>query len=130
MSRIDPATNKVVKRLMVGSGPCGVVAGGGALWVEDYYRPEIVRVDPRHFRVTKRIRVGREPGRRIRIWLGLVVEPAGQTSHASTRSEQGRQDDRFDGSTHPASVQAQARSRSATKGAPNIFRGSIRRRTR
>jgi len=34
--RIDPRTNKVVKRLQVGSGPCGVVAGGGALWVEDY----------------------------------------------------------------------------------------------
>src|SRR3954470_21642025 len=61
MSRIDPATNKVVKRLKIGSGPCGVVSGGGSLWVEDFFRSQIVRVSPTRFRVTKRIQVGRRP---------------------------------------------------------------------
>src|SRR5947208_9805057 len=37
IARLDPRTNRVVKTLRVGDGPCGVVSGGGALWVENYH---------------------------------------------------------------------------------------------
>src|ERR1051325_9255111 len=36
LARLDPRKNRVVKTLAVGDGPCGVVAGGGALWVENF----------------------------------------------------------------------------------------------
>ena len=44
LHRIDPATNRVVKKVKIGSGPCGVVAGAGALWAEDYYQNAILRI--------------------------------------------------------------------------------------
>jgi YVTN family beta-propeller protein len=38
LARINPRTNKATKTVAVGDGPCGVVAGGGALWVENFRR--------------------------------------------------------------------------------------------
>src|SRR6478672_1045714 len=61
LSRIDPAANRVVKQAKVGSGPSGVVAGAGALWVEDYYQHAILRVSPTTLKVTKRIFDGKKP---------------------------------------------------------------------
>jgi streptogramin lyase len=44
--RVDPSSNRIVKKAKIGSGPCGVVFGGGALWVEDYYQSAILRINP------------------------------------------------------------------------------------
>jgi virginiamycin B lyase len=44
--RIDPATNKVVKTISVGSGPEGVVVTDGAVWVAERHDGTVTRVDP------------------------------------------------------------------------------------
>jgi DNA-binding beta-propeller fold protein YncE len=74
MARVDPATNRVVKRIRVGSSPCGVADGTisvldpatnsvadtvtvggrpfvvrsafGSLWVDDYRGTTIKRIQP------------------------------------------------------------------------------------
>src|SRR5436190_3105217 len=61
LARINPRTNKPVKRIAVGDGPCGVVTGGGALWVENFRRSNVARVDPKRFRVTAHIFVHGAP---------------------------------------------------------------------
>jgi YVTN family beta-propeller protein len=47
--------------LKVGGGPCGVVGGAGALWVENFNDNTIARVDPVTLKVVKAIRVGVQP---------------------------------------------------------------------
>src|SRR4051794_36361397 len=59
--KIDPRTNKVVKRIVVGTSPCGMATGAGALWVEDWGANRIVRVDLKTMKVTHRIKTGRHP---------------------------------------------------------------------
>src|SRR5262249_29731435 len=61
IARIDPRTNKVIKRGDVGSGPCGVVGGAGSLWVENYHSSTIARVNPATLKVIKQIKVGIQP---------------------------------------------------------------------
>lgn len=42
--KIDPATNKVVKKIHIGDGSCGLGFGAGSLWVEDTTSGTISRV--------------------------------------------------------------------------------------
>jgi streptogramin lyase len=60
LARVDPATNRVTRRLAVGRGACAVAAGFGAVWVANYKTGSLLRVDLRTFRV-QRIRVGDTP---------------------------------------------------------------------
>jgi DNA-binding SARP family transcriptional activator/ABC-type transport system substrate-binding protein/streptogramin lyase len=47
LSKIDPVTGKVIARLNTGVPvPCGLAAGGGAVWVTDCNSPTLVRIDP------------------------------------------------------------------------------------
>jgi YVTN family beta-propeller protein len=50
----------------VGSGPLGVAAGAGGVWVVTFWFNEVVRIDPETRRVLRRIQVGRGP-------LGVAV---------------------------------------------------------
>ncbi|HKB93193.1 MAG TPA: YncE family protein [Gaiellaceae bacterium] len=61
LAKVDPATNKVVKRVRGLGNPCGLAGGGNAVWVEDYTGNRILRIGLKRFRVTNRIRVGRHP---------------------------------------------------------------------
>jgi len=52
LSRIDPATNQVTRRIEVGGDPMDVITGFGAVWVIDRGEPRMVRVDPNSGSVT------------------------------------------------------------------------------
>ena len=67
MSRIDPATNRVVgSPIPIGSHHAGNVAvGAGGVWVTSDYRPEaaaedvvVIRIDPQTNRAVETIAVG------------------------------------------------------------------------
>ncbi len=55
---IDPATNRVVASIRVGSKPVSVAAGAGAVWVGDARDGTVARVDPQTRKVVKTIGVG------------------------------------------------------------------------
>jgi streptogramin lyase len=60
LARIDPATNRVTRRLRLRPGVFSVAHGFGALWVVNYDRDTLSRVDPRSGRV-RSVRVGAVP---------------------------------------------------------------------
>jgi streptogramin lyase len=49
--RIDPRTNRVVRRIPLARGACSVTAAAGALWIVNYERSTVVRVDLRTLRL-------------------------------------------------------------------------------
>ena len=55
---IDPATNRVVASIPVGSKPVAVAAGAGGIWVGDARDGTITRVDPETRKVVKTIGIG------------------------------------------------------------------------
>lgn len=58
LTRIDPATGKVVAFLNTGIAvPCGLAVGEGAVWVTDCKSTTLVRIDPTQNAVTDRIRL-------------------------------------------------------------------------
>ena len=61
VSQIEPATNRVVRRIRVGEDPVAVAAGGGAVWVTNYKDGTVSRLDPRQGRVVATIPVGPNP---------------------------------------------------------------------
>jgi YVTN family beta-propeller protein len=60
VSRIDAATNMVVKRFSTGTGPAAVAIGFGEVWVADSFNDAVSRIDPSGF-VAPRISVGHKP---------------------------------------------------------------------
>jgi DNA-binding beta-propeller fold protein YncE len=59
--RIDPKTNTVVGRTMIGTGSCGLGYGAGSLWIEDTNSNTISRVSARTHKRLKAIPVGIAP---------------------------------------------------------------------
>lgn len=59
--RIDPSTNRVAGRTMIGSGSCGLGYGAGSLWIEDTSSSTISRVSAKTFKRLKAIPVGIAP---------------------------------------------------------------------
>ena len=55
---VDPATNRVVASIPVGSKPVAVAAGVGGIWVGDARDGTITRVDPETRKVVKTIGIG------------------------------------------------------------------------
>jgi DNA-binding SARP family transcriptional activator/DNA-binding beta-propeller fold protein YncE len=55
---IDPATNRVVASIPVGSKPVAIAAGEGSVWVGDARDGTITRVDPETRKVVKTIGIG------------------------------------------------------------------------
>jgi streptogramin lyase len=60
LARVDPATNRVTRRLRLRPGLFSVTHGFGALWVINYARDTLSRVDPSTGRV-RSVRVGATP---------------------------------------------------------------------
>ena len=60
LARIDPATNRVTRRLRLRPGLFSVTHGFGAIWVVNYETGTLARVDPRSGRV-RSVRVGGTP---------------------------------------------------------------------
>lgn len=48
LSKIDPQTVTILDTANTVPVPCGLAAGGGALWVSDCSSPTVVRIDPTH----------------------------------------------------------------------------------
>jgi DNA-binding SARP family transcriptional activator len=62
LSKIDPETGQVVKRLNTGVPiPCGLAVGAGSVWVTDCNSPTLVRIDPAQTVVADRIRLPKDP---------------------------------------------------------------------
>ena len=59
--RIDPRTNRVVGRTMIGTGSCGLGYGAGSLWIEDTSSNTISRVSAGTHKRLKAIPVGIAP---------------------------------------------------------------------
>ncbi|HET7449069.1 MAG TPA: hypothetical protein VFJ78_00595 [Gaiellaceae bacterium] len=59
--KINPRTNKVVKKIGIGSGSCGLAYGAGSLWIEDTNSNTISRVSVATGRRIKAIPVGNQP---------------------------------------------------------------------
>ena len=60
LARIDPATNRVTRRVRLKPGLFSLTRGFGALWVLNYARNSLARVDPKTGRVST-VRVGSAP---------------------------------------------------------------------
>ena len=60
VSRIDPATGRIVARIRVGRGASAIAVGPGAVWVADSLAGAVSRIDPRDNSVTT-IPVGLAP---------------------------------------------------------------------
>jgi streptogramin lyase len=60
LARIDPATNRVTRRIRLKPGLFSVTRGFGALWAVNYERHSLARVDPVSGRV-RTVRVGAVP---------------------------------------------------------------------
>jgi YVTN family beta-propeller protein len=63
VSRVDPATNRVVQRIRVGRNPLGVSVGEGAVWVVNRGDGTVSRIDPAAGMVVETIPVGPNPTR-------------------------------------------------------------------
>jgi len=62
VSRIDPATNRVVETITVGRGPVGIAVGLGAVWVANSLDGTVSRIDPRANEVVDTTKIGGAPG--------------------------------------------------------------------
>ena len=71
LTRIDPATNDIVKTIKIGGNPAAVAVGEGSVWVADPATRSVIRVNPDMHQVTNRIPVGGRP-RGITVGAGLV----------------------------------------------------------
>jgi streptogramin lyase len=60
LARIDPAGNRVTRRVRLRPGVFSLTHGFGALWTINYKRQSLTRVDPRTGRV-RSVRIGRTP---------------------------------------------------------------------
>jgi hypothetical protein len=59
--KIDPKSNKVVRKIGIGSGSCGLGYGAGSLWIEDTSSNTVSRVSARTGKRIKAIDVGNQP---------------------------------------------------------------------
>jgi streptogramin lyase len=98
LARVDPRTNRVIRRLRVGRGAFSVTAGAGAVWVTNYRSGAVIRVDPRRLRI-RRIRIGGAPSEVLvafgRVWVTrwesqTLVELSPRTSRVLRRIRVGR----------------------------------------
>jgi virginiamycin B lyase len=58
---IDPATNRVMRKIQVGDGPQSVAAGAGSVWVANSLAGTVSRIDPKTGSVVATIEVGGRP---------------------------------------------------------------------
>ena len=70
VARIDPARNRIVKKVRVGRGARGVASGHGSLWVANSIDGSVSRIDPKTNRIVATIPVGHDP-------RDVVVSPDG-----------------------------------------------------
>jgi DNA-binding beta-propeller fold protein YncE len=62
LTRIDPASNRVVGHVDIPSGPGEAAAGAGAVWVTNTRAGTVARFDPRTAKRVATVRVGPQPG--------------------------------------------------------------------
>ena len=94
LTRIDTTTAQVEgEPLRTGGGARGVAESFGSVWVSNFKDDTVVRIDPDTFRVSKTIRVGREPKELVAAFGSIWVVNSG--SNTVTRIDPAT--DRVDG---------------------------------
>jgi streptogramin lyase len=97
LARVDPRTNRVVRRVHLGAGLFSVTHGFGALWVVNYKRNTLTKVDPKTLR-HRGVRVGAVPFDVLaaygRVWVtaweaGRLVEVDPRSLHVLRRTHIG-----------------------------------------
>lgn len=68
VSRLDPATGRLIATIKLHDAPQGIAVGAGAVWVTNQFGDSISRIDPTTNRVVQTIPVGRGP---VGIGVGL-----------------------------------------------------------
>jgi streptogramin lyase len=79
VSRIDPATNRVVSALAVFGRPAGIAVGAGSVWVSLLDGSEVLRIDPVENEITQRIDTGPTRGLTFAsgsVWVASGSSPA------------------------------------------------------
>ncbi len=114
VARVDPRTNKVVRTVKVGSGPCGVVAGAGfAVGRELRLGNDLAREPAHAARDEADPRRQQAMGRRLRLRRGVVDEPGRRHRLAHRREDEPGRERRSRPAGHRR-VSAQARARSGS----------------
>ena len=62
VSRIDPGSNEVTRKVPVGNGPTALTYAAGALWVANELDGTVMRIDPQQNVVTGIVPIGGTPG--------------------------------------------------------------------
>lgn len=89
VSRLDPATLKVVATIPVGANPDGITVTDGAVWVANHRGGTVTRIDPATNKVVATITVGKTgPGgpHAIAFGLGSLWVSAGNAGNIDTAS--------------------------------------------
>jgi virginiamycin B lyase len=97
VAEIDPATNRIVRRISLDGIALSVATGGGSVWVTSFDREVVWRIDPASGRVTARIDVGAPQARAVfaegALWVtvnrGSVVRIDPATDEVTDRVELG-----------------------------------------
>ena len=87
MARIDPRTNRVVKRIAIGFQSYGVAFGAGSVWVTSEADGTVRRISPKTNRVTKAIKVGSLPNGVVYAFGALWVAESRQRRPRPRRRE-------------------------------------------
>ena len=86
VSRIGPKRNKVVKTIRVGGRPNGVTVAFGSVWVADFGRGRVIRIDPARNKVTGSVGSRPPTGSRVLgIRSGSRARPARSTGSTRPR---------------------------------------------
>jgi len=72
VSKLDPATGRMIGTVPVGDGPSSIVAARGTVWVSDEFDGTLDRINPRSGQVDRRVRLGSSPQGMIAAGPGRV----------------------------------------------------------
>ena len=82
VARYDPATRRMLARIVVGRQPLAAQPGFGSMWVTNAGDGTVTRIDPSHNAVLKTIKIGPTPYKSLLRAAGMSVA----TKNAASRS--------------------------------------------
>src|SRR5206468_497581 len=77
LARIDPRTNRIVKKIRIGSNSYGVAYGAGSVWVTSELDGTVRRINPRTNKVRTKIKAGVTPNGLVYAFGSLWVADLG-----------------------------------------------------
>src|SRR5262249_48953082 len=86
LTRINPGTNRVRKRIKIGFTSYAVAFGAGSVWVTSEADGTVRRISPKKNRVIKKIRVGTTPNGVVYAFASLGAGDRGRGTLARTEA--------------------------------------------